>query len=210
MAFLTMHKGGALCYYFLKATWLCKTKLSKEALFLPIQDMSRRFLFLSGIIFLLIVIVGGILITRARVFAAPDQPVTYSHKTHTAVGIQCLYCHVDATRSEIATIPSVEKCMGCHSFIATEGDSIQEIVDYWNRGEPIPWERVNIQPDFVYFSHQPHILSGLNCETCHGDVSSMDAATPVVKMDMGWCIKCHLEQPEEQIDRLVDCLACHK
>jgi hypothetical protein len=29
-------------------------------------------------------------------------------------------------------------------------------------------------------------------------------------MDMGWCIECHLDQPEAQVKRLVDCLACHK
>lgn len=158
----------------------------------------------------MIVIGSGILLTRARAFAAPDQPVAYSHKTHVSIGIQCLFCHVEATRSEIAGIPSVEKCMGCHRFIESEGDSIQESIDYWERGKAIPWARVNVQPDFVYFSHQPHILSGLNCETCHGDVADMDAAKPVIKMDMGWCIDCHLDQPEEQVDRLVDCLACHK
>jgi hypothetical protein len=100
--------------------------------------------------------------------------------------------------------------MSCHSFIATESEMVQTVIDYWERGEPIPWERVNVQPDFVYFSHQPHTLSGLNCENCHGDVSSMDAAKPVVKMDMGWCLECHLEQPEAKVGRLVDCLACHK
>lgn len=172
--------------------------------------MSRRFLFLSGILIILIGIGGGILLTRARVLAAPEQPVAYSHKAHVSIGIQCLYCHIEATRSEIASIPSMEKCMGCHSVIATDSETVQTVIDYWERGEPIPWERVNVQPDFVYFSHQPHTLSGLNCETCHGDVGSMDAAMPVVKMDMGWCLKCHLEQPEEKVSRLVDCLACHK
>ena len=172
--------------------------------------MSRRFLLISGIIILLIVIGGGIFLTHARALAAPDQPVSYSHKTHIAVGIQCLYCHVEATRSEIASIPSMEKCMGCHRFIATETEAIQEVIQYWESGEPIPWVRVNVQPDFVYFSHQPHIQSGLNCETCHGDVSSMDITKPVVKMDMGWCIECHLDQSDAQVERLVDCLACHK
>jgi hypothetical protein len=201
--------GEGLCYYFLKAMGF-KNSFSKTFIFLH-KNMPRRFLFLIGIlIILLIVIVGGILLTRTRVLAAPDQPVAYSHKIHISAGIQCLYCHVEATRSEIASIPSMEKCMGCHSFIATESEPIHEVIEYWERGEPIPWERVNVQPDFVYFSHQPHILSGLNCENCHGDVGSMDITKPVVKMDMGWCINCHLEQPEEQVDRLVDCLACHK
>ena len=172
--------------------------------------MPKRFLFLLGILIILILIVGGILFTRSQVLAAPEQPIAFSHQTHISNGIQCLYCHVEATRSKIAGLPSMEKCMGCHSFVATEGGSIQEVINYWEREEPIPWKRVNVQPDFVYFSHQPHVLSGLSCETCHGDVGSMDEAKPVVKMDMGWCIKCHLEQPKGKVARLVDCLACHK
>ena len=171
--------------------------------------MRRRLLITIGII-TLIIIGFGVFYSRLRVLAAPEQPVAYSHKTHVSSGIQCLYCHADATRGEIAGIPSMEKCMGCHSFITVESESIQEVIGYWERGEPIPWEKVNRQPDFVYFSHQPHILSGLNCETCHGDVGNMEVVKPVVKMDMGWCIKCHLKQPEEKSARLVDCLACHK
>jgi len=38
----------------------------------------------------------------------------------------------------------------------------------------------------------------------------MAAARPVRRMDMGWCLNCHLEQPEEKVARLADCLACHK
>lgn len=81
---------------------------------------------------------------------------------------------------------------------------------YWERGEPIPWERVTDMPDHVYFSHQPHLLSGLSCENCHGAVAEMSVAKPVVVMDMGWCLNCHLEQPEDKVARLADCLACHK
>jgi len=173
--------------------------------------MPRRFLIFTGIIIIVLIVIGGaIFLTRNRVLAAPEQPVNFSHRTHLSNEIQCLYCHSEAIRSEVAGIPSMEKCMGCHSFIANEGAPIQVIVDYWERQEPIPWARVNIQPDFVYFSHQPHMLSGLNCETCHGDVSRMDVIKPVLKMDMGWCLNCHLEQPDEKAGRLSDCLACHK
>ena len=171
--------------------------------------MSKRLLFISGIL-LLIVIGLGIFLTRLRVLAAPAQPVNYSHKVHVSNGIQCLFCHTEAMRSTIAGIPSLEKCMGCHSFIANDSDSIQEVIGYWERGEPITWQRVNTQPDYVYFNHRSHLLSCLNCETCHGDVGNMDVARPVVKMDMGWCLECHLDQPEEKVGRLVDCLTCHK
>jgi hypothetical protein len=74
--------------------------------------------------------------------------------------------------------------MGCHNIIATESDAIQTLTGYWERGEPIPWNRVSKQPDFVYFSHQAHLGAGINCENCHGNVGDMTVTRPVVNMDM--------------------------
>lgn len=158
---------------------------------------------------LLLVVVGGYLGLRSA-RAATDQPIAYSHRIHIQAGVQCLYCHSESTRSQIAGIPSVEKCMGCHAVIAKEGEAVQTLVEYWERGEAISWEKVNHQPDFVYFSHQRHIGSGVNCETCHGNVGEMDLAEPVGRMDMGWCLDCHLEQAPEKTTHLADCLTCHK
>jgi hypothetical protein len=161
----------------------------------------------------LLIVVGaivGVLYTRARVLAVPEQPIAFSHQTHVEAGLQCLFCHSSALRSPVAGIPSVQKCMGCHNVIATDSPTIQQVAGYWERGEPIPWVRVKAEPDFVDFSHQPHLGAGLNCETCHGEVGQMDVARPVGKMDMGWCLACHLEQPQPKAARLADCLTCHK
>ncbi len=171
--------------------------------------MFRRIIFFL-ILFIVAGVAVGIMLTRAQVYAAPEQPIAYSHKVHVEAGIQCLYCHTSALQSPIAGIPSLQKCMGCHNVIKTDSPEIQRVSSYIERGEPIPWVRVNYQPDFVYFNHQPHLGAGLNCETCHGDVGQMDVIRQTVKMDMGWCLECHINQPEEKVGRLVDCLACHK
>ncbi|MBM2842313.1 MAG: cytochrome c family protein [Anaerolineales bacterium] len=155
-------------------------------------------------------VIAGIMWTRAQALAAPDQPIAYSHQVHIGAGVQCLYCHSGALRASSAGIPSVEKCLGCHAVIAREEPEIQAVAAYAAQGEGIPWVRVNSQPDFVFFSHQPHLAASLNCETCHGDVSRMGVARPVVRMDMGWCLECHLDQPEEKVARLADCVTCHK
>ena len=155
-------------------------------------------------------VLAGILLTRARALAAPSQPIAYSHQVHIQAGIQCLFCHSDALRASTAGIPTVEKCMGCHAVIAADQPEIQKVAAYAAQTEAIPWVRVNVQPDFVIFSHQPHLAAGLNCESCHGDVSRMGVDRPVVRMDMGWCLKCHLDQPEEKVSRLADCLTCHR
>lgn len=172
------------------------------------RKLVRRF-----VIVVLVVAFGAtvaILLTRARLLAAPEQPVAYSHKTHVESGIQCLYCHAQAARSSVAGVPSVERCMGCHEVIAAEDEAVQRVAQYWDRGQPIPWARVNRQPDFVYFSHRPHLGHGVSCESCHGDVGSMEETRPVLSMDMGWCLECHLAQEPEDVKRLVDCIACHK
>ncbi len=170
----------------------------------------KRFWWLGlAILILGALIIGGVL-TRLQVYAAPEQPVAYSHRVHVEAGVQCLYCHPSAIQSPLAGIPSVEKCMGCHKVIKTDSPEIQQIASYYEGGEPIPWVKINTQPDFIYFNHQPHLGAGLNCEACHGNVGQMDITKQFVKMDMGWCLDCHLKQSEEKVGRLADCLACHK
>jgi c(7)-type cytochrome triheme protein len=64
-------------------------------------------------------------------------------------------------------------------------------------------------PRFVFFSHQVHVTAGaLNCERCHGDVGNMVEVYPVADMNMGWCLRCHNQQPNA--DRLKDCAVCHR
>ena len=172
--------------------------------------MNRRWLIRSMILLVAGVLAAGVLFTRVQVQATPQQPVAYSHRAHVEAGVGCLFCHSSALRSPVAGIPSVQKCMGCHAVIATDSPQIQELAGYWERDEPIPWLRVNVQPDFVYFDHQPHLGAAINCESCHGDIGGMDITRPVVKMDMGWCLDCHLKQSPEKVARLADCLACHK
>ncbi|MEW6217246.1 MAG: cytochrome c3 family protein [Candidatus Bipolaricaulota bacterium] len=118
----------------------------------------------------LVLLGAAILVSQRASAQAPSQPIAFRHQLHSEAGIQCLFCHPNALRSDVAGIPSVQRCMGCHQTIATESPEIQVLTAYWERQEPIPWQRVMRLPDFVYFSHQPHLGAGINCETCHGDV----------------------------------------
>ncbi len=155
-------------------------------------------------------IVAAIVFSQSAARAAPEQPIDFSHQTHSEAEVECLFCHPNALRSDIAGIPSVERCVGCHRIIEPEEGEIQKVLGYWERNEPIPWVSVQLQPDHVLFSHQPHLRSGLSCAECHGEVSQMTVIQPVINMDMGWCLNCHQEQPDEKVARLTDCLACHK
>jgi hypothetical protein len=170
---------------------------------------SRPWQLLVGILFVVAVFAGIYFLAVPKTQAAPQQPIAFNHQIMVQAGISCLFCHTEARKSPAAGMPSVEKCMGCHTVIATNSPEIQKVAGYWERQEPIPWVRVNQLPRFVYFSHQVHVVAaGLNCERCHGDVGHMTVARPVVQMDMGWCLSCHEQQPNAR--QLMDCVVCHQ
>ncbi len=161
----------------------------------------------------------------------PEQPIQFSHKIHAGsvengdLGIACLYCHGPAEKSQHATVPAVSICMGCHTYVAegrTEG-SVEEIAklrEYYASGESIPWIRIHNLPEHVQFKHFRHLQAGVQCQTCHGQVEEMNRVylvsdtvlrpysgyLPAAKLEMGWCMDCHLK-PE--IGASDDCSACH-
>ena len=136
---------------------------------------------------------------------SPDQPIAFDHKVHvTDYDIQCLYCHSYADRSPFAGVPSVERCMGCHLIVAAQTEGVQILNGYWQRGEPIPWIKVNVLPRFVHFNHEAHIRAQVDCAECHGKVETMSKVARVASLEMGWCLECHRQE-----EASVDCLTCH-
>jgi hypothetical protein len=77
-------------------------------------------------------------------------------------------------------------------------------------GRPLRWVKTYDQPDFVYFSHRPHVVAGVNCEVCHGDVSQMTVVRQAYRINMGFCLHCHRQQEPEKVERLISCATCHK
>jgi hypothetical protein len=137
----------------------------------------------------------------------PVQPLAYNHQPHLELaGLNCIDCHDGVDKGPIAHIPGVSMCMDCHDFIATESPVIQQLTEYYNRGEEPPWQRVYgwYEEAHVRFNHAPHIRSGVECATCHGDVATMSVAERVVDHSMRFCIECH-----EQEGASNDCLVCH-
>jgi len=139
---------------------------------------------------------------------SPVQPIEFSHKIHAGdFEIPCTYCHIQARRSTSAGVPSVNKCMGCHSVIATDRPLIKEVARYFEDKEPIPWIKVHDLPDFVYFPHKRHVAAGVQCQTCHGPVETMDRVTRMGPNKMGECLDCH---KKNHVEHGLDCLTCHK
>lgn len=174
---------------------------------------SRRwFKTAGGVVVVALLVLGAVAVLRATQAQAAQTvltPIAFSHKTMVSAGVNCVFCHSGAMKSPVAGLPSVQKCMGCHAVISPSSPEIMKLAAYWQRGEPIPWERVNSLPRFVYFSHEVHVTAGgINCERCHGDVGQMALDQPVVEMSMGWCLDCHKQQPNAA--QLIDCIVCHK
>lgn len=157
---------------------------------------------------------------------APEQPIPFSHKIHAGDNkIPCLYCHSSAEKSRHAAIPSSNVCMNCHRVVKTESPYIRKITESFNNGTPIEWVRIHELPDFTYFSHKRHLAKGLACETCHGDVKTMEVIEQSRPLTMGWCIDCHrgLTTPPEVLQRIypgessphgpaapTNCTTCHQ
>ncbi len=139
---------------------------------------------------------------------SPEQPIDFSHRIHAGDNeIPCQYCHIQARRSISAGVPSVNKCMGCHTEVAVDRPQIQLLADYWDAKEPIPWIKVHDLPDFVHFTHKRHVAFGFECQECHGPVETMDVVSREAPTKMGLCLNCH---KDNEVENGTDCWTCHK
>jgi hypothetical protein len=150
---------------------------------------------------------------------APVQPVKYSHKLHAGdMKIDCQYCHVGVEKSRFASVPAVNICMGCHAIARKDTAEVQKLAWYYNNSFPIPWKRIHKVPDFAYFNHSVHINKGIACESCHGDIKSMEVVGQANSFTMGACLNCH-RNPHERLPNAKEinaqtgpdnCSACHR
>ncbi|MCS6961152.1 MAG: cytochrome c family protein [Deltaproteobacteria bacterium] len=140
----------------------------------------------------------------------PAQPIKFSHVVHVQkLKMDCTYCHWSVDKSPYAALPSVESCMNCHSQVQSsekpEWDrEIKKLLEFFNKGEQIPWIKVHVQPAYVKFNHEAHVRGGVGCHECHGQVAEMPVVERVSSMKMGWCIECHRQRGAS-----IDCFSCH-
>jgi hypothetical protein len=171
-----------------------------------VTGKAMRRVIIAVLLVLIVALLVAFFTPRLLRAAGPTQPIAFSHKVHAGDrAIPCLYCHKAADKSSVASVPSTELCMGCHRVVRPDSPEVQKIMSYFNSREPIPWVRVYGVPEFVYFSHQMHIAANVGCETCHGNVASMDRIARAQELTMGWCLGCHRQRGAP-----TDCWTCHK
>ncbi len=176
-----------------------------------------RYRRLSIAVLPVVLILVVVSLSRERVVAgtSASETIRFNHQKHVAAGGPCVFCHPGVLNGEVAGIPSVQKCVGCHQNIRVTSEEGQADVDvlmrHWEEGRPLVWTKHYDLPDFVYFSHRPHIAAGKNCEDCHGDVSQMTEARPAYRINMGFCLEsCHRQQDPATRERLMSCTTCHR
>jgi cytochrome c2 len=157
----------------------------------------------------------------------PVQPIKFSHQLHAGVNqIDCQYCHGGAYKSKNASIPSANICMNCHAGVTGSeqygGETSPEIAkiyraldydpstgQYGDNPKPIEWIRIHNLPDFAYFNHSQHVVvAGVECQTCHGPVETMEELYQYAPLTMKWCVDCHqnteVNADNAYYDRLIE------
>lgn len=178
---------------------------------MPIATLALRILLPLAVLASLVSLAACAEEPRAMIAAekSPQQPLAFMHDVHFEQNqIQCAYCHFSAGISEEAGIPPVGTCVGCHRFVAGTGPDFQteigKLMGFAADSIAIPWVRVHTLPDFVQFSHKPHIRAGFDCTICHGDIAGMVQVERVRPLTMGWCLDCHRAEGAPD-----DCATCH-
>jgi hypothetical protein len=148
---------------------------------------------------------------------APMQPIPFSHRLHAGeMAVPCQYCHSAARRSRHAMVPAADTCMNCHRVTRTDRSAIRRLASLEKSGNALRWRRIHVLPDYVYFDHRPHVLAGILCQTCHGEVEEMEVVSQHMSMRMGNCLGCHRDPRAalpvgSPIRRGPDhCDACHR
>jgi len=148
---------------------------------------------------------GSLVPENVAAHPAPTQPLPYSHKTHMALGLVCQTCHTNPDPGVLMTYPATAMCMSCHLSVETSKTAIADLHAFAASGQEIPWVRVYAVTPGITWNHRAHLVSGTQCETCHGDVSQMEAVSESTAiLAMASCISCHEARGAE-----IECVACH-
>lgn len=150
----------------------------------------------------------------------PDQPIPFDHMLHVEQnGIDCRYCHSAVDKSPKAGVPSASTCWNCHQHVAKGNAKLAALRGAMGVDEnhvpikgatpqPIRWVRVHKLPDYVYFDHSAHVNRGVSCQSCHGDVHTMQKIGQQKSLSMAFCLDCHRD-PQKALRPLEEVYNLH-
>jgi len=128
----------------------------------------------------------------------PAQPIPFSHKIHVdQIGVDCRYCHSFVEVSGFSNVPTGSTCWNCHQHVQPASPKLAPLHKSMDPaypgydGKPLEWVRVHQLPDYVYFNHSAHVNRGVSCQSCHGNVNTMEVIFQDQPLSMSWCLNCH-------------------
>lgn len=134
------------------------------------------------------------------------QPYEFNHVAHRIM--DCTRCHEGAVDGILATLPSMEICLKCHTGSPYSGPSETAVWDDAVSAGGFRWNKLTSVPGHVFFSHRQHTkLKDIPCERCHADMKDMTRppSLPLMRISMDLCIDCHNDSGATE-----DCAHCHK
>lgn len=183
--------------------------------------------FILGLIIMLAI---GWLALPQILYSLKKQPFSFNHKAHTMIAqFDCEQCHWFREDGSFSGVPSLEECLGCHSwqeranrYSKAETAFLTEFVTEDGELKKSPsWLIYHREPDHVYFPHVAHVeMAKIGCEECHRGFGQNNRPPQYfvnrisfysknvndnLKMDA--CISCHFKRGKFENN---SCLVCHK
>lgn len=125
-------------------------------------------------------------------YSDEKDDLEFSHKLHVVENeVECLTCHAQAEESVSGKdnlLPSKAICNDCHDADEVGNPEMAPPVEDYS----------------AKFSHQKHLSSGLECESCHSDVTKAETARAYVLPNMLDCMGCHKTKNVSN-----ECSTCH-
>jgi hypothetical protein len=157
----------------------------------------------------------------------PRQKLTirFNHKKHVGkdVGLKCVDCHTDATKSVKAAdrmMPPPATCDGCHG---SNHADLQAVVSGeegfgscdmchagWRKGQGNAVLRLELPTPHLRSNHKVHADRNIGCESCHGAVQEVELATREQLPRMRGCLGCHAMSGPSRGKAKNDCNTCHE
>jgi len=157
--------------------------------------------------------VGVVAVASAALFATSTppvpQPIAFNHLKHTQdLGLACEFCHKYVKTGAHAGLPDEQTCIMCHQSVQGTSEEAAKVTELITAGEPIRFNKLFRLEPHVFYTHGRHVgIAELECTNCHGDIADSERPPKraLVKIDMDFCLDCHLERGES-----LDCVACHR